>query len=125
MAITNNGTHVTIPADLLPSGYTKPSTTTFTDWNYKDELVLNVAKATVENSTRATTLTNIVDNVTVGIDAQIDAILANDFVSSNTVTAYTEFYKIESNIPVNATGSFYTDDAVNYVCYCRLYVKVA
>lgn len=125
MAITNNGTSVTLAADFLPSGYTKPNTTTFTDWNYKYELTLNVAKATVENATRATTLTNIVDNGSVGIDAQIDAILANDFVNTNTVTAYTEFYKIESNIPVNNTGDFYTNTAVSYVCYCRLYVKVA
>ena len=125
MAITNNGTEVTLPSSILPTGYTKPSTTTFTDWEYKRELTLNVTKATVENATRATTLTNIVDNVTVGIDAQIDAILAADFDATDTVTAYTEFYKIESNIPVNATGDFYTNTAVSYVCYCRLYVKVA
>lgn len=122
MAITNNGTDVTLSSDLLPSGYTKPSTTTFTDYEYKYELTLNVAKATVENATRATTLTNIVDDVTVGIDAQVDTILG-DFGTS-TGSAYTEFYDIESSIPVNSTGDFYTNTAVSYVCKCRLYVKV-
>jgi hypothetical protein len=125
MAITNNGTHVTLSNDLLPSGYTKPSTTTFTDYEYTRELTLNVAKATVENATRATTLTNIVDDATVGIDAQVDAILAADYLATATVTAYTEFYDIESSIPVNNTGDFYTDTAVSYVCKCRLYVKAA
>lgn len=125
MAITNNGTEVTIPTALRPSGYTAPSTTTFTDWEYKREITLNVAKATVENATKATTLTNIVDNATVGIDKQIDDILAADYLASATVTAYTEFYKVESNISPSVDTDFYNDTAVSYVCYCRLYVKAS
>jgi len=125
MAITNNGTSVTLPSTMLPSGYTAPSTTTFTDYQYKYALTLSVAKATVENSTKATTLTNIVDNGSVGIDAQIDAILAADFLASATVTAYTDFYRIDTNI-VKGTGTdFYNDTAVSYTCYCILYVKAA
>jgi len=125
MAITNNGTDVTLSSDYLPSGYTAPTTTTFTDWEYKRDITLSVAKATVENATKATTLTNIVDDVTVGIDAQIDAILAADYLASATVTAYTEFYKIDTNIVAGTGTDFYNDTAVSYTCYCRLYVKAA
>lgn len=125
MAITNNGTTVTINSDKLPTGYTLPSITTFTDWEYKRELELNVAKATVESATKTTTLTNIIENATVGIDKQVDDILAADYLGTATVTAYTEFYDIESNINVSPSTDFYNDTAVSYVCKCRLYVKAA
>lgn len=125
MAITNNGTKVSLSTNFLPSGYTAPSTTTFTDYEYVRNITLSVTKATVENATKATTLTNIVDDVTVGIDKQITDILAADYLATATVTAFTELYKIGSNIEAGTGSDFYNNTAVSYTCYVRLYVKAA
>lgn len=125
MAITNNGTRVSLGANFLPTGYTAPATTTFSDYEYVRNITLSVTKATVENATKATTLTNIVDNVTVGIDKQIDDILAADYLGTATVTAFTDFYKIDSNIEAGTGTDFYNATAVSYTCYVRLYVKAA
>ena len=125
MAITNNGTVNSLDSTLLPSGYTRPTVTEISDYDYVKEVTLSVAKATVENATKATTLANIIANGTVGITAQITAILAADYLATATVTAYTDFYKISSNIEVNTSSDFYNDTAVSYTCYCRLYVKAA
>jgi|TARA_R100000501_G_C2619610_1_gene112933 hypothetical protein len=82
MAITNNGVVNSLPASQIPSGYTRPTVTTFTDWQYKRTLTLTVLKATVENATRATTMTNIIENGTIGLEKQIVDIVAEDFISS-------------------------------------------
>ena len=50
MAIVNNGTKNSLPAAKLPTGYTVPTVTTFTDWEYKRTLTLSVLKATVEQA---------------------------------------------------------------------------
>ena len=123
MAITNNGTVNSLDASLLPSGYTRPTVTTILDYDYVSELVLEVDKVTVDNASKATTLTNIIADGTVGITAQVTAILAADFLATATVTAYTDFYKISTNIEANVTSDFYNAELVTYSCSVRLYVK--
>lgn len=53
MAITDNGVKNSLPAAKLPTGYTRPTVTTFTDWTYKATLSLSVLKATVEQAQAA------------------------------------------------------------------------
>ena len=125
MAIVNNGTKVSLDSTKLPSGYTKPTVTEISDYDYVSPLTLNVLKSTVENATPATTLTNIIDNATIGITKQITDILALDFLGTATVTAYADLVNIDNNInPTNSTD-FYDDTAVSYVCVVNLYVKAA
>jgi len=125
MAITNEGTRVSLATVKLPTGYTLPTISDFTDHEYVSDLTLTVLKATVENATDATTLTNIIEDVTIGIDKQIDDILAADFLGSATVTAFTDLLNIDQNItPVNTTD-FYNDTAVSYKCTVKLFVKTA
>jgi hypothetical protein len=123
MAITNNGIKVTLPTKKIATGFTYEDPTTFTDAEYVRVLELSVPKATVENATPATTLANIIDDVTVGLDKQIDDILAADYNASATVEAFGLFYDIKSNISADNSSDFYTDDAVNYVCTVKLYTK--
>ena len=124
MAITNNGTKNSIPADHLPSGYTRPSITEFTDWKYKRRVTLNVAKATVQNATAATTMTNIIGNGTVGVTKQVDDILAADFLGSATITAFADIVSIQTNITdLGGASALWTNAAVNYVCIVDIYVK--
>ena len=125
MAITDNGVMVTMPTSLLPSGYTVPTGNSFTDWTYKMQVTLNVLKATVENATKATTLTNIIEDATVGIEKQVTDIIAADYLASATVTTYVDLYDIKTNIETSIATDFYNDTAVSYVCSCYIYVKAA
>jgi|TARA_R100000750_G_C2278470_1_gene70258 hypothetical protein len=124
MAITNNGAANSLPASQLPSGYTRPTVTTFADWEYKRTLSLSVLKATVENATRSTTMTNIRENATVGINKQIVDIIAADFLASATVTTYGDWTGLSNNfVDVTGTGTALADTAASYTCTVILYVK--
>ena len=123
MAITNAGTKVSLALAQLPTGYTLPADPSFSDWQYDRSLTLTVLKSTVENATDATTLTNIIGNATIGIDKQIDDILAADYLASATVTAYTDLTHINHNIAPNNQSDFYDNTAVSYSCTVVLYVK--
>lgn len=125
MAITNNGTVNSLSSDLLPSGYTRPTVTEISDYDYISELTLQVDKVTVDNATKSTTMTNIIGDGTVGISKQITDILAADYLASATVTAYTDWYKISTNIGISTTSDLFNADLVTYTCYVRLYVKAA
>jgi len=126
MAITNNGTKNSLPSTQLPTGYSRPSVTTFADWEYKRTLSLTVLKSTVENATPATTMANIIANGTIGITQQIDDILAADFLASATVTAYADWTSLTTNyVATTGTDDFLTDTAVSYTCGVTLYVKAA
>lgn len=127
MAHTHNGTVVQLAEERLPSGYTKPSTTTVSGDNLyvRTDVVLSVTKATVENSTKATTFTNIIDNATVGIDKQVEDLIANDFdVSGNTVTSHAVLKNISLNTDTSPSTEAYTDTAAAYQCTVDYYVKV-
>ncbi len=124
MAITNNGTQNLLDADRLPTGYTVPSITTFTDYQYTRTMTLTVLKSTVENATEATTMTNIFDNGTIGLDKQIDDILAADWLASATVTAYANLRSLSTNYySLASDGDYLNDTAVSYTCIIDLFVK--
>lgn len=127
MAITNNGTQNSLPSAKLPTGYTVPTVTTFTDWEYKRTLSLSVLKATVENATVATTMTNIFDDATIGLDKQVIDIIAADFLASATVTTYADLVALTTNIVdvSSGDGTWMADTAVSYVATVVLYVKAA
>lgn len=97
MALTNNGTIVSLPTSQLPSGYSIPTgITTFTDqqWVWKTEL--SVLKSTVENATPSTTMTNIIDDGSVGVDAQVVALVAADFLTAPSTTYFTEILTLKT-----------------------------
>jgi hypothetical protein len=125
MAIVNNGTVNSLDSSLLPSGYTRPTVTEISDYHYMYEVDLSVLKSTVSNSTKSTTMTNIITNGTVGITQQVDDILAADFLASATITAYTDWWKVSDNTETNTSSNFFDDTATSYVCSVRIYVKAA
>lgn len=124
MAIVNNGTKNSLTANELPDGYTRPTVTTFTDYQYRRSLTLNVLKATVENANASTTMTNIFNDATIGINKQITDILALDYLGTATVTAYADLVGLTHNIAsINGSGEYLKNTAVSYVCTVNLYVK--
>lgn len=127
MAITNNGTKNSLPLAQLPTGYTVPVVTTFTDWEYKRTLTLTVLKSTVENATASTTMTNIFNNATVGLNKQIVDIVAADYLATATVTTYADLTALTTNVSSTSSGdgTWMKSTAVSYTATVNLYVKVS
>ena len=121
MALTNNGTAVFLDASYLPAGYTKPTVTKFSDSEYKDsDVVVTIAKSTVENANAVTTFTALVAAIT----AAVSAIITADFdVTGNTVTAFANLKVITTNNELD--GVLYTNGALNYLCTVDIFVKTA
>lgn len=124
MAIDNKGTENNLPVRQLPVGYVKPVVVRVTGVEYPRELVLDVLKATVENVSPAVTMANILANGVVGIDKQIDDILAADFIATQTVDAYAVLYEMTTNYgDLDSTGDYLTTAAASYICKVRLFIK--
>ncbi len=120
MANTNNGTLVSLTASMLPSGYTAGADPSFDDAEYESATVeLSVLKATVEDATPATTLANIIADVTIGIDKQVsDLVVA---LSTDGVTIYSDLLSIKTNL--NFGEDFYKNVAPSYLCTVKYYYK--
>lgn len=120
MALVQNGVKVDLASSYVPSGYTLPTVTTFTDNTWFYEQTISVDKTTVDDPDEAVTMAAIVADIT----TQINVILNADFtVATLTVTAYCSFYEISSNLSLS--DNFYTNDATSYECKIRMYVKTA
>lgn len=121
MALTHNGTTVSIPAAELPSGYTKPSVTEFTDHEqlYASR-AFTIAKSTVQNATDTTTMSNLITQLNTDIETLINA----DFDTTGlTVTSYAVLRSLSTNNTL--TGVKFTNGALNYVLTVDVYVKTA
>lgn len=125
MAIVNNGTRVSIPSQLIADDFVAPAVTTFSDEEYVRNITLNVLKATVENAAKDVTLDNLIDNVTIGIEKQVEDIITADYIGSNTVTFWIDWLTLRSNIAASKSTDFLNDTAVSYVVNVDVYIKTA
>ena len=124
MAITNEGTENKLPAQQIPTGYTRPTITTFTvAGEYRKELTLTVLKATVQNATPSTTMTNIFDDGTIGLDKQIADLVTAEYDATATVNSFAQLVAMTDNIVVEGSD-FLTAEATDYVCTVILYVQI-
>jgi hypothetical protein len=126
MAITNAGTVNKLLSIQVPSDYTRPTVTTFADYDYVRDITLTVLKETVDEADPATTMAAIISNATIGITKQIDDILAADYIATRTVTAYTNWTDLTTNLTgVTKTDPLLTAAVASYVCTVKLYIKTA
>ena len=126
MAITNNGTKNSLGATQIPTGYTKPTVTEFSDEEYSRTVTLSVLKATVENVSPAVTMANIIANATVGINKQVTDLLAADFLATATVTAFAELIGLSTNFAtVSGDADFLKNVVASYVCIVKIHIKTA
>lgn len=122
MAITNNGTKNSLPIGQLPSGYSRPAVTEFSDEEYVNELNLTVLKSTVENVSGSVTMGAIITALSV----QIDAILAGDYIATQTVDAWADLISIDHNLRgLSGDSDWLKNVALSYNCKVKLYVKTA
>lgn len=120
MANTNAGTKVSLDSSKLPSGYTVPTSPAFTNYTYESKTIeLSVLKATVETAVPATTLTAIIENVTIGLEKQVDDLIAAD--STDGVTCYVDLLDIKTNLTFSS--DFYKNVAPSYLCTVKYYYK--
>lgn len=120
MALTNNGTVVSVNKNKIPTGYTKPTVTTFADHESKyDDREITIAKSGVENSDELVTFAAIIAAIT---DA-VTTLISDDYDVTNTVTAY----GVVKDITTNAKNGeeLYTNVAVNYICTVDIFIKTA
>jgi len=125
MALTNQGTRVSIPSQLQPADFVAPAVTIFSDEEYVRTMTLNVLKATVDEADKATTLLAINANATVGIAKQVDDIMAADYIATNTVDYWIDWRTLSHNIAPSKTTDFLTSTAVSYVVTVDVYIKTA
>lgn len=126
MAITHLGAENNLPAVQLPTGYVKPNIATFEDYEYPRTLILEVLKATVENANPAVTMANIIDNATIGIDKQVEDILAADFLGTATVLSFASLTALNTNFAdLKSTADYLKTTAAKYICTVKIFIKVS
>ena len=113
MALNYEGMTVTVKD--APSGYTPPAVTTFNDWQYINQRIINVDTSTVQDPDPTTTFTALVG----AVDTAVQAKLA-DFDVVGTVDAYANF-----RIATIQTGAKYGNDTEVYQCEVDVFVKTA
>lgn len=124
MAITNGGTKNSLSSTQKPSGYSDPTPTTFTDYEYIKDVELSVLKATVENASAATTMAAIISDGTIGISKQALDIVTADFIAASTVDFYTDWIGISHNLAsLSGDGTYLKATAMSYLCTVRIYIK--
>lgn len=124
--ITNEGTVNSLVAAQVPDDYTRPTVSTFTDYKYVYSVVLSVLKVTVDDADPATTMAAIIAEAAIGITKQVDDILAEDFLATRTVTAYTDWISYKTNMqPILKDDPILTDAVTNYECTVKIYIKTA
>ncbi len=113
-----------LSAAQLPSGYTRPAVTTFSDHKYLRQHKLSVLKATVHNADPAITMANIISNGTIGVTKQVSDIIAADFLTAATGNAYADIVGLENNFQSMLAGTpALTDAAPSYIVTVNIYVK--
>ena len=125
MAITNNGVQNSLPGAQIPSGHTRATTTEFSDWQYKRILTLSIAKVTVDESSANTTMTAIFNNSSIGIDKQVEDIVAADYIASRTVKTYGTLRALTTNISdtTSGSGTWLKNTATSYAATVGLFIK--
>ena len=102
---TNAGTKNSIPSAQIPTGYTRPTVVETQDYKFVYTLTLSVLKVTVDEAVAATTMTAIIENVTIGISKQVDDIVALDFDSDRQIDYYTVWAPAEPGANIVNAGT--------------------
>ena len=124
MAITSNGTRNLLKANQLPTGYTLPTVTTFTDFEYTKTLNLTMLKSDIALATPVLTMANLIDDALVGIDKQVLDAITSDFVSTKSVVYFTDLRTLTSTDALSGgDDSWLTNASTSYNAKVIVYIK--
>lgn len=125
MAVVYNGTRNELPAHQLPDDYVKPVVAAV-DHEYTRILNLSVLKATVDEADPVDTMENIIAEAAIGLNKQIQDILAAEFLGTANVTAYGELVRLENNYQsMDKDSPALTTTAASYLATVKVYVRAA
>lgn len=126
MALTFRGTINSLKSGQLPTGYVRPTVVKTTAPNFEFERTLTILKATVENATKSTTMTNIIGNATIGIDKQISDEIGNFFDDGlKTIEAHAELVSITHNLrALKGNDPWLGTTAISYTVVVKVFVNV-
>ncbi len=126
MATTNNGTVNSLDETQIPASYTRPTVTTFTDYEFTSTRTLTVLKSTIETGTGNATMQAVIANGTIGITKQVDDIMTAMGADAVTTTVYTDWTGLSNNFANTVgTGDHLTTAAMSYDCIVTIYAKFA
>ena len=124
MAITSNGTRNLLKANQLPTGYTLPTVTIFTDFEYTKTLNLTMLKSDIALATPVLTMANLIDDALVGIDKQVLDAITSDFVSTKSVVYFTDLRTLTSTDALSGgDDSWLTNASTSYNAKVIVYIK--
>jgi len=123
MAIVDKGLKIDLSPALVPDGYVADPYELVSDYEYLREYELSVLRATVEDTDKAVTFGNIIDNATMGIKKQVNDLVSADFASGNTVEYSTELTDLTSNVQRSKSNDFYSNIAMSFVCKVLVKIK--
>lgn len=125
MAVVFNGTSFELNASQKPLAFTVPVVSKITgteEWT-STRRTLTLLKSTIEKSTTALTMADIFDNVTIGLDKQVNDILDADYIATQTVTSHAELVALTTNINgLSGEGTWLLDTSVSYVATVIIFV---
>ncbi len=127
MAIDPKGVQNSLPPNQVPSGHTRSvASDRFRDNTTTSDRTLSILKATVENASKDTTMTNLVSDAAIGISKQVDDLMGAEYDdTAKTVTYWTDWRTLRDNIGNDASTDFLNDTAVSYVVQVRIFIKVS
>lgn len=123
MAVTFNGTSFELNSSQKPAGFTVPVVSKITNPEYVSTKVLSILKVTVDTATTAATMAAIFDDVTIGLDKQVNDIIDADYIASQTVTSHAELIALTTNINgLAGEDTWLKDTVVSYVATVKIFV---
>lgn len=121
MALTNNGTKVSLNSSKYPTGYTLPAVVNLSNSQptYQN-FEISVTKSGVENANKVTTMSAIVAAITAAVTAKLEAELDD---AAKTIVCNADL----KNIRLNQIFSeeFYSNVAAAYICTIDIYINIA
>lgn len=124
MAVVFNGTSFELNLSQKPAAFTVPVVSKITgeEWT-STKRTLTLLKSTIEKATTALTMADIFDNVTIGLDKQINDILDADYIATQTVTSHAELIGLTTNINgLSGDDTWLVNTAVSYVATVNIFV---
>ena len=124
MAFTNEGTIYRLSSRLTPNDYTNDTINAFQDYENDRIFNLEVDRDTVANADPATTLGNILDNPTVGVNKQISDVYETEAdTTNNNVSVWSVVEDLTTNGALNKDSDLLTNKSIKFLLRVRTYYK--
>lgn len=124
MAFTNEGTIYRLSSRQVPNDFENASVNQFQDYENDRIFQIEVDRDTVKNADPATTMANILNNPTIGVNKQISDVFEEEQnIVDNDVSVWSAVEKMVPNIDQTKDSDLLTDADVKFILTVRSYYK--